>query len=82
MTREELVETLSKHDCEVTFTKVDGAVRVMPCTLRTEAMPVRESQEHHSTKLFKPEVLSVWCLDRSEWRSFRVANVTGVKILG
>jgi hypothetical protein len=82
MTREELVETLSKHDCEVTFTKVDGAVRVMPCTLRTEAMPLREAQEQHSTKLFKPEVLSVWCLDRSEWRSFRIANVTDVRILG
>jgi hypothetical protein len=83
MTREELVETLSKHDCEVTFTKVDGAVRVMPCTLRTEAMPARVvTEEYQTTRLYKPETLSVWCLDRMEWRSFRVANVTGIKILG
>lgn len=24
------------------------------------------------------ETLSVWCLDKMEWRSFRVANVTKI----
>ena len=72
---------LSKHDCEVTFTKVDGTLRTMPCTLRAEAMPVRAVNEHHQTRLYKPELLSVWCLDKSEWRAFRVMNVTEVRIL-
>jgi hypothetical protein len=74
---------LGNNDCEITFTKVDGTLRTMPCTLRAEAMPQRVvTEEHHVTKSYKPETLSVWCLDKSEWRSFRVANVTEVKVLG
>jgi hypothetical protein len=72
---------LHENDCEVTFTKVDGSVRTMPCTLREEAMPAREATEFHQTRVYKPETLSVFCLDKNEWRSFRVMNVTDVKIL-
>jgi hypothetical protein len=69
---------LGKQDLTITFTKVSGESRTMPCTLRDEAMPLRESQEHHQTRPYRPETLSVFCLDRSEWRSFRVANVTAI----
>ena len=72
---------LHENDCEVTFTKVDGSVRTMPCTLRESAMPAREVAEFHQTRVYKPETLSVFCLDKNEWRSFRVMNVTGVKVL-
>ena len=72
---------LSEHNCEVTFTKVDGSVRTMPCTLRADAMPARAVTEHHQTRAYKPDTLSVWCLDQSEWRAFRVMNVTDVRIL-
>jgi hypothetical protein len=79
----EIRHLLSEHDCEITFTKVDGSTRTMPCTLRTEAMPQRVvTEEHQTTKLYKPETLSVWCLDKSEWRSFKVANVQRVRVLG
>jgi hypothetical protein len=78
----EIRHLLERHDCEVTFIKIDGSVRTMPCTLRTEAMPLRESNEFHTTRLYKPETLSVFCLDKNEWRSFRVANVTEVRVLG
>jgi hypothetical protein len=72
---------LSEHDCEITFTKVDGTVRTMPCTLRADAMPARAVNEHHQTRLYKPETLSVFCLDKNEWRSFRVMNVTDIRIM-
>jgi WYL_2, Sm-like SH3 beta-barrel fold len=73
---------LSENDYEITFRKIDGSVRTMPCTLRSEAMPERVAlDEHHSTKVYKPDALSVWCLDRSEWRSFRVMNVIDIKPL-
>lgn len=79
----ELRNLLSKHDCEVTFTKLDGTVRTMPCTLRTEAMPARVvTEEYQTTRPYKPETLSVWCLDKSEWRAFKVANVKEVRVLG
>ena len=73
---------LAAHDCEVTFTKVNGETRTMPCTLRPEAMPQLAINEHRETRLYKPETLSVFCLDKNEWRSFRVMNVTEVRVLG
>lgn len=77
----EIFHLLGKHQCEVTFTKVDGSERTMPCTLKSELLPVRELKEHHSTKVINYKNLSVWCLDKSEWRSFRTANVTHIKVL-
>ena len=74
----ELRHMLGHGVCEVTFTKVNGEVRTMPCTLDSSLLPPAPLKEHHSTKPYKPETLSVWCLDKMEWRSFRVANVQRV----
>jgi hypothetical protein len=81
MNYQEILELLYKHDCEVTFTKVDGSVRVMPCTLREEAMPQRDVNKFHETQTVNENVISAFCLDKNEWRSFRVANVTDIKVL-
>ena len=64
--------------CEITFTKVNGELRTMPCTLDSSLLPPQPLKEFHETRLYKPETLSVWCVDKSEWRSFRVANVTRI----
>ena len=64
--------------CDVTFTKVNGETRTMPCTLDSALLPPQPLKEFHETRLYKPETLSVWCLDKMEWRSFRVANVTRI----
>lgn len=81
-TRNQLLRNiLHEHDCKITFTKVDGSVREMPCTLREEAMPQRDADKFHQTRLYKPETLSVFCLDKNEWRSFRVMNVTKIEVL-
>lgn len=63
---------------DVTFTKVNGEVRTMPATLDSTLLPPQPLKEFHETRLYKPETLSVWCLDKMEWRSFRVANVTKI----
>ena len=47
----------------------------MPATLDPMLLPPKPLKEFHETRVFKPETLSVWCLDKMEWRSFRVANV-------
>lgn len=78
--REFLVSLLQENTVEVTFTKVNGDQRVMPCTLdpsRLPAQPVSESKDRKRNN----ENLSVWCTDKNEWRSFKIANVTAVKIL-
>lgn len=62
----------------VTFTKVNGESRTMPCTLDSKLMPPPVLVEFHKTKVYNPETLSVWCTDKSQWRSFRVSNVSGM----
>jgi hypothetical protein len=86
LTREELVETLKANVCKVTFTKLNGEVREMPCTLKEDIVPVYErktpvveSEETIKVKATSP-TLSVWCTDKSAWRSFRVDSVTKVEI--
>jgi len=81
MNYQEILELLYKNDCEVTFTKVDGSVRVMPCTLREAAMPQRDADKFHETRVVNEKVISAFCLDKNEWRSFRVENVTNIKVL-
>lgn len=69
------------EDLSITFTKVDGTERTMPCTLRADALPPQSVNETKTARVHKPETISVWCLDKSEWRSFRVMNVVSVKKL-
>ena len=77
----EIFALLGRHQCEVTFTKVDGSTRTMPCTLMSDLLPQREVKTLHETREINYKTLSAWCLDKSEWRSFRVANVTHIKVL-
>ena len=72
----EIRELLYQGVYEITFTKVNGETRTMPATLDSTLLPPQLLKEFHETRLYKPETLSVWCLDKMEWRSFRVANVT------
>ena len=81
MDRDELKQMLQENQCEVTFTKVDGSVRVMPCTLKSELLPVIETKTEKTAKKENLDTLSVWCLDKKEWRSFRVANVQTVRTI-
>jgi hypothetical protein len=85
MEKDQLRKILQTNRCEVTFTKVDGSVRTMPCTLLESELPARvERAEKEGVKAKKenPDTISVWCLDKKEWRSFRVANVQKVDVLG
>jgi hypothetical protein len=89
-TREQLSELLHTGECIVEFTKVDGTVRSMPCTLNEALLPPPpvhitntdnpiDFPTHKREKKVNPDVLNVWCLDKKEWRSFRIANVISAK---
>jgi hypothetical protein len=92
LTREDLEKFFKEHaNVEVTFKKVDGEIRTMPCTLDEALIP----QPVHITntdnpidfpkpkkeKKFNPAVMSVFCTDKQEWRSFRVENLLTVRAL-
>jgi len=85
----EIRNLLHSGVCEVTFTKVDGSVRVMPCTLSESIIPPApvhvtntdnaiDFPRAKKEKQPNPNVVSAWCIDKQEWRSFRVANVQRV----
>lgn len=84
-----LRKLLAQGTYDVTFTKVSGETRVMPCTLDPRKLPpapVHESNTNNpvdfpKVKKQNPENLSVWCVDKNEWRSFKIMNVTEIKQL-
>jgi len=77
--RELLVQLLTENICIVKFTKVDGEMREMPCTLNEKHLPPRELKEEKTHKESNTS-LSVWCMDKSAWRSFRIDNVISVSV--
>jgi hypothetical protein len=83
MDRNILIEALTKHECTVTFTKVNGETRVMPCTLKEGVIPKPLAEVASKSTIKRHEnqnVVSVWCLDKRKWRSFRVDNVVDLQI--
>lgn len=77
-----LRDLLTHNICTVTFQKVNGVLRDMPCTLRSDLLPAVQVTENTD----KPErkqsdaTLSVWCTDAAGWRSFRYDSVHKVVI--
>ena len=87
---ESLMETLKKNILEVTFTKVNGETRVMPCTLAANLLPVREqpkvSEANADNSVDKSvtvnkSVIRAFAIDKQAWRSFKVENVLSVGVL-
>ena len=88
ITPEALRTLLLENECVVEFTKVNGETRSMPCTLKAEFIP---DPIPHSSNTDNPvdfpkvkkenlNVMNVWCTDKKEWRSFRIANVISAKV--
>lgn len=74
-----LLDCLNSGVATVTFTKVDGDVRVMPCTLNELLVPPTTVKRVAPT-IYKPDpaVMRVFCTDKQAWRSFRIDSVTNV----
>lgn len=74
MNKNQMLDELRNGICTVTFTKVNGEERVMPCTLQESTIPVNMLPKGVGKE--KPEdVVSVFSIDSSAWRSFKVNNV-------
>lgn len=82
MTRNEIVEMLKNGVYNVTFTKLDGEERTMPCTLMESMLPPAKSDDPLTQKKVRElneEVVAVWCVDKRAFRSFRVDRVKKVE---
>tara|TARA_E500000178_G_C17031093_1_gene760580 strand:- start:363 stop:677 length:315 start_codon:yes stop_codon:yes gene_type:complete len=76
-TREELINALRKNIIEVTFTKLDGDERVMPCTLMESYFP--DPKKDAAQK--NDKVIAVWALESKGFRSFRYDRIKSIKVL-
>ena len=68
--------------CEVTFTKINGDLRTMPCTLKEDMLPpqvIVEGEEKRERKVSDTS-LAVFVTDISEWRSFRLDSIHSISV--
>lgn len=75
LNREEFTEELKNGIILVNFTKVNGSVRDMRCTLDPKYLPSDTSTSNQKTH---GDRLVVWDLDADDWRSFRLGSVNHV----
>jgi uncharacterized protein YndB with AHSA1/START domain len=74
----DLVARLQREELEVTFEKVDGTTRRMRCTLIPSFLPEEYRNKAPMLTETTPLAISVWDLDNSGWRSFRVDSIRNV----
>ena len=73
------LKTLLKDSIlQVSFTKADGTLREMKCTLKSTLVPdsaFLSADERERTHTVPENVLPVWDIEKSAWRSFRIDRV-------
>ena len=80
-TRDNITEVLKANVAEVRFTKSDGTVRNMKCTLK-EDLVVHYEKKTDRKKEANTEIVPVFDLEKNEWRSFKVDSVLSISIWG
>lgn len=78
-----LRDTLKEKVAIVTFTKRDGSVRTMRCTLKADLLPPQtdvEEQVQDKNPTAPAESLAVWDLEKAAWRSFRFDTILAFSI--
>lgn len=75
--KEDLIQLLKEHFVNVKFTKTDGTERIMKCTLR-EDTALQYTKKTEKEKIKNDNIVSVWDLEKSGWRSFRYDSILEV----
>jgi|SaaInl0LU_22_DNA_1037365.scaffolds.fasta_scaffold14093_3 hypothetical protein len=73
--QDQIREELSLGVIEVTFTKADGSVRVMKCTMEEGKYPKPEAGKERKGN---DDICIVWDVDVQDWRTFRWDRVQSV----
>ena len=69
---------LKTSNVTLTFTKKDGSERVMNATLKEEIIPKYEKKTDRE-KTPSIETMSVFDIDKNEWRSFRLDSLKKIE---
>lgn len=76
--REDIINRLKRGIVRVNFTKKDGEVRNMKCTLVSSLIP-QESQPKGELNKITESVIRAYDVDANGWRSFVISNVNTVE---
>lgn len=83
-TREELMSLLRKEVVEVTFLKLNGEERKMPCTLIESFLPPATKDDAITQKKVREvsdKVCAAWAVESKGFRSFRYDRVSKVEVI-
>jgi hypothetical protein len=83
-TKDQLMEMLRKEVVEVTFLKLNGDERKMPCTLIADFLPPAKKDDPLTQKKVREvsdKVCAVWAVESKGFRSFRYDRVTKVEVI-
>lgn len=81
MEKTEVQKLLREGVVKVTFTKVNGEKREMPCTLNTSLMKNLSENYDEATTRANEDVQRVWCVDMEAWRSFRWDSLVSAEVV-
>ncbi len=78
-----IVSQLRDNVLQVTFSKVNGEERIMPCTLQSDYMPDLSESKVACVDEFSvnKSVVRAFAIDKQSWRSFRVDNVKAIEVI-
>jgi len=79
--KEQLVNMLQSGVVKVNFTKKDGEVREMSCTLIDSYIPEENKPKGSSERKLSESTLRVFDINAKGWRSFVLANVNSVEVI-
>ena len=71
-----LKNKLHSGNVNLTFTKKDGTIRLMKCTLQESVLPPAPET---SLRKPNPDVLSAWDLEKNAWRSVRYDSISNIE---
>lgn len=75
--RDWLSEELRSGKFKITFSKKDGSIRVMYCTLMRDIVPQHEGTGTVRRANF--DTLRVYDLEKADWRSFRIDTIIDIE---
>jgi hypothetical protein len=72
-----ILENLKTNLAKVVFTKSDGTLRVMHCTLIKDYLPEQKDLEEYTSNINK-NAIPVWDIEHRGWRSFRIDSIQSI----
>ena len=76
MEKQDVVDLLRKHVCNIKFIKADGSERLMVGTLLDAGIGRESAGKRKET----PDVVTVWDMEKDDWRAFRMDRLLGIEV--